>query len=117
MQVSNRTLLRKTDKNFRDNGDYKLILHFYEGGLRSPVVTDKCDKQKIKEVLTDFLRLWDKTNFTGQLVFPLRHSEFKPEFTSFPGKGSFDENKQGDRYVFLTRRDSSGQEYYVITPF
>jgi hypothetical protein len=91
--------LRKVVKGFCDNGDYWLILHFYNGGLRAPRISDTGDKQKIKEALTDFLRVWGKPRYTGQIAFYLKHGEFKEYFNVYPGSGSFDEyQKEGIKF-------------------
>jgi hypothetical protein len=90
---------RKVVKGFCDNGDYWLILHFYNGGLRAPRISDAGDKQKVKKALTEFLRVWDKPRYTGQIAFYLKHGEFKDKFNAYPGSGSFDEyQKEGINY-------------------
>ncbi len=90
---------RKVVKGFCDNGDYWLILHFYNGGLRAPRISDVGDKPKVKKALTEFLRVWDKPRYTGQIAFYLKHGEFKDYFNVYPGSGSFDEyQKEGIKF-------------------
>jgi hypothetical protein len=91
--------LRKVVKGFCDNGDYWLILHFYNGGLRAPRISDAGDKQKVKKALIEFLRVWGKPRYTGQIAFYLKHGEFKEYFNVYPGSGSFDEyQKEGIKF-------------------
>jgi hypothetical protein len=96
---------RKVVKGFCDNGDYWLILHFYNGGLRAPRISDTGDKQKVKKALTEFLRVWDKPRYTGQIAFYLKHGEFKDYFNVYPGSGSFDEyQKEGIKFKVISRQ-------------
>lgn len=98
---------RKVVKGFRDNGGYWLMLHFYQGGLRAPRILDTGDKQKVKKALADFLKIWDKPKFTGQVAFYLKHGEFTDEFHVYPGSGTFDEyQKEGIKFEVV-----SFQEY------
>lgn len=85
---------RKVVKGFRDNGDYWLMLHFYQGGLRTPRIMDSGDKQGVKQLLADFLKVWGKPKFTGQITFYLKHGEFTDIFNVYPGSGSFDTCKK-----------------------
>lgn len=90
---------RKVVKGFRDNGDYSLILHLYNGGLRAPRIFDVGDKREVKEALADFLRVWEKQRYTGQIVFHLKHGELKDDFDAYPGSGSFNEyQKEGIKF-------------------
>ncbi len=81
---------RKVVKGFRDNGDYWLMLHLYQGGLRSPRIIDTGDKQKVKKELAAFLHIWEKPQFTGQIAFYMKHAEFTDLFNVYPGAGSYD---------------------------
>ena len=106
---------RKVVKGFRDNGDYWLILHFYNGGLRAPRISDAGDKQKVKNALTQFLGVWDKPRYTGQIAFHLKHGEFKGNFNSYPGSGSFDEfQKEGIKYQVHSREDYGELWYRIV---
>lgn len=80
---------RKVVKGFNDNGDYWLMLHFYQGGLRSPRILDTGDKQKVKKELAEFLLVWGKPLFTGQVAFYMKHAEFTDRFNAYPGSGSY----------------------------
>ena len=105
---------RKVVKGFRDNGEYSLILHFYNGGLRAPRISDTGDKQKMKEALTDFLRVWGKPRYTGQIAFSLKHAEFKDYFNVYPGSGSFDEyQKEGINFeVIHYQQDYNDERWF-----
>ncbi|WP_306537406.1 hypothetical protein [Geobacter sp.] len=97
---------RKVVKGFKDNGDYWLILHFYQGGLRSPRILDAGDKQKVKKELADFLQVWGKPLFTGQVAFYMKHAEFSDLFNVYPGSGSFDEyQKEGIQYEAVSFKE------------
>lgn len=90
---------RKVVKDFGDNGEYWLLLHFYEGGLRTPRIEDQSDKLKVKSALSDFLKAWGKPTYTGQIAFRLKHAEFLPEFQAYPGRGKLDlDVKEGVLY-------------------
>jgi hypothetical protein len=90
---------RKVVKDFGDNGEYWLLLHFYEGGLRTPRIQDQTDKLKVKSALSDFLKSWGKPAYTGQVAFRLKHAEFLPEFQAYPGRGKLDPDvKEGALY-------------------
>lgn len=90
---------RKVVKGFRDNGDYWLMLHFYQGGLRAPRIHDAGDKPKVKKTLANFLLALGKPRFTGQIAFYMKHAEFTDHFNVYPGSGSYDEHeKEGIKY-------------------
>lgn len=91
-------VFRRVDKKFKDNGDYQLTLHCFKCGVRAPKISDVSDKNKVKEYMTDFFRVWDKLDFIGQLVFHLKHAEFTDCFDSYPGSGKLSVGKEGVRY-------------------
>ncbi|MBW4057288.1 MAG: hypothetical protein HIU83_18285 [Proteobacteria bacterium] len=107
---------RKIVKDFRDNGDYWLMLHFYQGGLRAPRIVDTGDKLKAKKELADFLKAWGKPQFTGQVSFYLKHAEFTDHFNVYPGAGSYDEYlKEGIQFKVKTYYDQDeGMDVYRI---
>lgn len=107
---------RKVVKGFRDNGDYWLMLHFYQGGLRAPRIVDSGDKLKVKKELADFLQAWGKPLFTGQISFYLKHAEFTDHFNVYPGAGSYDVyQKEGIHFKVMSYYDQDeGAHVYSI---
>jgi len=81
---------RKVVRGFNDNGPFELILHFYNGGLRTPRSLDAEDKLRIKEKLTTFLREIGESDYTGQIAFEIILGKFTDTFDMYPGRSSFD---------------------------
>lgn len=107
---------RKVVKGFRDNGDYWLMLHIYQGGLRAPRIQDAGDKTKVKKALADFLQVWGKPHFTGQISFYMKHAEFTDHFNVYPGSGSYDRyEKEGIHFKVMSYYDQDeGEHVYSI---
>lgn len=103
---------RKVVKGFKDNGDYWLMLHIYQGGLRSPRIFDAGDKVKVKNGIANLLQAWDKPHYTGQLACLMKHSEFTERLCAYPGAGSFDEyQKEGISLKIESYFDQSQYEH------
>lgn len=104
---------KKNDKDFRDNGAYRIIVHCYLGGLRAPRFVCPDDRKNVKGILSDFLWSWEKLYYTGQLVFHLKHGEFTDLFDSFPGGGSLNECKEGVRYRVVPFKKRLGDAEFL----
>jgi len=108
---------RKVVKNFRDYGDYQLMLSFYQGGMRAPRIFDTGDKQKIKKELAEFLKLWRKEDFTGQIVFHLKHGEFTRHFDVYPGSGNIDKNQKEGFHFLIEPLPGEDQTLYMLSVY
>ena len=106
-------LIRKAIKDFRDNGDYCLMLQVSGGGLRAPRIFDAKDKAVIKTELTEFLMAWGKTKFTGQLALYLKHAEFTGYFDAYPGTGTLaGQQKEGVKYQVQPYKKYAANDFF-----